>query len=226
MLKTLISKELKTQVIHKTYFYIVFFINLIKAARNAKNTQSIFNMAHAMMKLGHFNETIAYLKQDSPSLRYLNERKLMKKYTLDELDQLPEGSLGRIYAQHMLQNNLDPDFYEVLQITDDVAYFIMRIRETHDIWHVITGFGIDVPSELGLQAFTLAQTRSPIGTILIGGAMFKAAFKNLNSVSDIYDQVSKGWLLGRKAKKLFGADWENLWDKPLDQIRHDYNIVL
>ena len=31
-----------------------------------------------------------------------------------------------------------------------------RLRETHDIVHVLTGFGTDGPGELGLQAFNLA----------------------------------------------------------------------
>jgi ubiquinone biosynthesis protein Coq4 len=43
----------------------------------------------------------------------------------------------------------------ILEVTARVL--VKRGYETHDIWHVVTGFHTDVAGELGLQAFYLAQ---------------------------------------------------------------------
>jgi ubiquinone biosynthesis protein Coq4 len=32
-----------------------------------------------------------------------------------------------------------------------------RTRQTHDLWHVLTGLGTDIPGEIALQAFTYEQ---------------------------------------------------------------------
>jgi len=210
----------------KIYLYFKFIFALLRVSKNPQNTQAVFDLSRCLRNLGLFKKTIEHLNQDPQSSQFLTQRRLMSKYKLDDLDQLPAGTLGKTYAQHMMSNKLNPDFYEVIDITDDVTYFTMCMRETHDIWHVVSGFGIDVPGELGLQAFTLAQTYSPVSTVLVGGAMFLAPFKNLNSVSEIYNQVTKGWTLGSNAKTIFGTDWEKLWDKPLDQIRRDFNVNL
>ena len=37
------------------------------------------------------------------------------------------------------------------------AYLAQRMRQTHDIWHVLTGYATDVAGEVQLQAFTLAD---------------------------------------------------------------------
>jgi ubiquinone biosynthesis protein COQ4 len=37
--------------------------------------------------------------------------------------------------------------------------------------HVLTGFDIDGPGELGLQAFNLAEVRSPLAVLLIVGRL-------------------------------------------------------
>ena len=47
-------------------------------------------------------------------------------------------------------------------MTNAQEFVVHRLKETHDIVHVLTGFGIDGASELGLQGFNLAQNRSPL----------------------------------------------------------------
>ena len=46
------------------------------------------------------------------------------------------------------------------------AYVIQRLRQTHDLWHVVTGYDTDPASEVALQAFTYAQLRAPGSLVL------------------------------------------------------------
>ena len=85
-----------------------------------------------------------------------------KAIDLTELQKLPDGTLGRCYADQLISQGITPDaLIDPSPISNDAEYITHRLRETHDIIHVLTGFGIDGDSELGLQGFNLAQTRSP-----------------------------------------------------------------
>ena len=48
----------------------------------------------------------------------------------------------------------------------DAAYVELRLSQTHDLWHVITGFDTMVAGEIGLQAFHLTQFPHPLGAVL------------------------------------------------------------
>lgn len=88
---------------------------------------------------------------------------------LDALESLPEGSLGQIYARQLKDQGLTPEsLLDPNPIRSDTDYITHRLRETHDIVHVLTGFGTDPVGEIGLQAFNLAQNRSPMAALLWG----------------------------------------------------------
>ena len=70
---------------------------------------------------------------------------------------LPTGTLGREYALMMDRNGLDPASIPTMPDDDEGKYVRAHLYETHDLWHVVTGFGTDVAGELGLQAFYQAQ---------------------------------------------------------------------
>jgi ubiquinone biosynthesis protein Coq4 len=40
------------------------------------------------------------------------------------------------------------------------------------------------------------------------------------------DALAKGWTLGKRAKPLFGIQWNSLWEKPLEDIRVSLDIVI
>jgi ubiquinone biosynthesis protein Coq4 len=124
----------------------------------------------------------------------------------------------------MIRNHLDPNFYKTFEITNDAIMTIMRLRQTHDLWHVMTGFSTSVQDELGLQAFTYAQTASPLSPLLIGGGLLRAGFKNRQLTAPILESVAKGWAMGKKARPLFPLDWEANWKTPLTELRRDYGI--
>ena len=46
------------------------------------------------------------------------------------------------------------------EVTNLKSFVSHRLHETHDIIHVLTGFGTDLVGEMGLQAFALAQNRA------------------------------------------------------------------
>jgi len=134
---------------------------------------------------------------------------------LDALERLPSGSLGQVYAQQLRSQGLSPaSLIDPSPITSAQDYVVHRLRETHDIVHVLTGFGIDGPGELGLQAFNLAQNRSPLAVMLIFGGML-ATLQNDEPLEPLLKALARGFELGLAASCVIACKLEDGWERPL-----------
>jgi ubiquinone biosynthesis protein COQ4 len=101
---------------------------------------------------------------------------------------------------------------------------IHRLRETHDITHVLTGFGVDGPGELGVQAFNLAQNRSPLAVMLIFGGML-SALQNDQPLEPLLTALARGFELGLKAECVIAQKLEEGWDRPLADWRQQLRLT-
>lgn len=142
---------------------------------------------------------------------------------LDELLQLPEGSLGRVFAENMTRMGYKVEFFPMDRVSDDGMYLLMRLRCTHDIWHTVTGLGTDAPGELGLQGFTLAQLGSPLSVILILGGMIRSLFRP-REARRIAQEVRRGYRMGKTAQPFLPVRFEDAWSRPLSEWRHALGI--
>jgi ubiquinone biosynthesis protein Coq4 len=137
---------------------------------------------------------------------------------LDRLAALPAGTLGHAYATFMKAHGLTPNVFDGApeEVRDArAAYLIQRMRQTHDLWHVVTHCETDPAGEIALQAFTFAQLRAPSAAIL-------AALGTLRSL-ELTRQVARDaialYRVGVKADKLAWFAWEDHWATPLTEVR-------
>ncbi|MGB3640764.1 MAG: Coq4 family protein [Rivularia sp. (in: cyanobacteria)] len=124
---------------------------------------------------------------------------------LEELRQLPEGTLGR-----ELTHFLDTNGFEPLNSGD-------WIQRTHDVWHVITGLSPSTDDEFILQAFTRSQVFRPSSALLVlaGLLTHKCNLK----------EIIKVIKTGKMANKLVDWDIESDWATPLSEIRQKLGVI-
>src|ERR1700687_777325 len=89
----------------------------------------------------------------------------------EALRALPSGSFGRAYADFMESGNLTAEGLvqaEAMlarrsdeQVVPDRQFFGDRTRDMRDLWHVLTGYGMDEAGEAPHFAFTLAPVPTP-----------------------------------------------------------------
>jgi ubiquinone biosynthesis protein COQ4 len=148
------------------------------------------------------------------------------------LKRLPAGSVGAAYLQFTTSENISAqgliDESRKVENERDIdrehplAWYGRRMRDVHDLWHVLTGYGRDGMGEACLVAFSYAQTRSlGFGLIGLAGALkLKRELPNQPMLRAVWQAYRNG----ASAAWLPGEDYLQLLAEPLDQARARLNI--
>lgn len=191
-----------------------------RLSQNPNRLDEVFSIADAGSNLKILGEVAAFVSRDPQGARAMREGPRVGTVDLDALRTLPEGTLGRVFADHMIAHDLDPKAIPVPSHSPgDVRYIKTHLRETHDIWHVVTGFHTDVAGEIGLQAFYLAQLPSRLSAVLMAMAFVHLASKNIDARDAIMTEVMRGWAIGKQARPFFGFRWADHWSTPIAEVR-------
>jgi ubiquinone biosynthesis protein COQ4 len=179
-----------------------------------------------LSKLKATQLAIEYVKTKPGVAEIVRDRYLAPPPNMEALSKCPEGSLGESFAAYIKKTGFDPNYYRALAIADDTSYILTRLRQTHDIWHLVTGFESDVAGELGLQAFCLAQIRIPLPIILLAGGLMKVLIQSPQDLDKLLERIAVGYRMGAKAKPLLAERWEDNWDRSLTEIRQALDLDL
>ena len=147
------------------------------------------------------------------------------------LEDLPPGTLGREYFEHCRENQLDPllistesarvaDEYPA---TDEHRFVYNRYRDSHDLWHVLTGYGTDMAGEAGIIAWTYAQLRNR-GFLLI--FLLNALMCTRRGRPDVFVTTWRAFRHGKDSPLLLAVDWSRFLDRPIDAVRHELKLEL
>lgn len=136
------------------------------------------------------------------------------------------GTVGAAYRDFLESTGYSADgLVEVSKFEpslDDMAHpyawFGRRIRDCHDIWHVLTGYKADETlGEAALAAFSYGQVGG-LGWAVIGVAAGLKSVKVTGSTL-FAKAVWEGYRHGRAAQWISGEDYLTLLDEPLDAAR-------
>ena len=205
---------------------LLTFIDLV--AGSPINTNNVFDISDKLRDSTQIEECLAYMKQDQATSAMLAERYMGPDFDLEKLSKMPEGSLGWTYAKVMTAINYKPDFYRLRSVESDADYVINRVRKTHDLHHILTGFSFDDFGENGVISVTVAQIGYPslmlIDIISLMLYFFSGKDELGIDVEYLFDLISAGIKMGRKAKPLFPVKWEEVFERPLEELREELNI--
>jgi ubiquinone biosynthesis protein COQ4 len=186
--------------------------------------QTVGEMSDALVETPAFALAAQHLKQDPACARLIRDRYIPPAHDLDQLLSYPQDSLGYIYATAMKKSGFDPNLHVGMSAESDAKYVEVRLSQTHDIWHIITGFDTSGIGEIGLQAFHLPQLPYPLATVLIANSLISSTLLKPEELPSLLDAIAKGADMGRNAGALFAQKWEEAWDKPLTQWQAELNI--
>jgi len=191
------------------------------------DTPKVFEIIDALS--GNTGERLFRRFRRSPAgARVLHEQRALLA-TLDDracLHALPPGSLGRLYAEFAEREQLSAgglmDASAGIRRSDldpERRLFADRLRDMHDLWHVVTGYGRDLLGEAALLAFSFAQTRNPGVGFIVGVVLLRT-----RGDAQVRRLILDAWRRGRRAAWLPAQDWEALLEQPLASVREQLAV--
>jgi ubiquinone biosynthesis protein COQ4 len=193
--------------------------SLARIVANPEDTEAVLAFT-SLVNGGTASHRIERFYADPRGQALYGERRAIDSHTVDlaALAALPDGTLGHAYATFLGSRGLTPEVFDGPPdgITDPrLAYVIQRLRQTHDLWHVVTGCQTDPAGEIALQAFTFAQVRAPGNAILAIIGTLKAVRQKPAIVRDVIAL----YRAGVHANRLPTFPWEDHWSTPLTEVR-------
>jgi ubiquinone biosynthesis protein COQ4 len=197
-----------------------------KLLANGDDTTQVFRIMKAL-NVGNSEKNYARLIATEQGGRLAYDRLELTQRFTDRawVAQFAPGTVGAAYRHFLETTGYSADgLAEVSKVIreDELAHpygwFGRRIRDIHDIWHVLTGYKADESlGEACLVAFSYAQVGG-LGWAWIGGA---AALKSLKVTGNTLfaRAVWEGYRNGRKARWLAGEDYEALMAEPIEAAR-------
>ncbi|MEA5620256.1 Coq4 family protein [Cronbergia sp. UHCC 0137] len=213
--------ELQHQV---HYQMLIIFKSFFSMLSGDNSLDSVGEMTDALLETPAFALTAIHLKRDPACGKLISDRYIPPSHDLDKLLTYPQDSLGYIYASTMKKTGLNPNLHGGMKAESDAHYVELRLSQTHDIWHILTGFDTSLMGEIGLQAFHLPQFPYPLATMLVANSLMSSTLLAPQELPPLLEAIAQGLEMGKTVKPLFAQKWEEAWEKPLSQWQRELNI--
>jgi len=147
------------------------------------------------------------------------------------LDSFEPGTVGAAYRDFVRSENISAEgLAEISRARQSKveqahphAWFGRRTRDSHDIWHILSGYHRDGLGEACLVAFSYAQTGSLGWAVIALGAALRS--RGGRAKHPYVRAIWQGYTRGKAAAWLAGEDYEQLLREPLDAARRRLNIT-
>lgn len=139
---------------------------------------------------------------------------------------MPEGSLGRAYLDFCDAEGITPgglveasESTYAEELDPELRYIAERLRDAHDLWHVVAGYRTDLLGELSVLTFTFAQTGNKgLGILVAAGYLRTFTFWHTFGAEG-RALTREAYRRGRRAEWLPTVRWEEMLREPLDAVR-------
>lgn len=204
------------------------FTRLARLTLDLRRLDEVIAINDLLTKLARpadMDALLADLRRSPVAAQALQSRPRLGVLDVHELASMPPETLGGAYGRFMLERDLSPTSLPSLHGRRDIDYVLTHIYESHDLWHVVTGFDTDTNGEIALQAFYLAQHSSYLALFALSAVLINTAFFSYDQKHVRLEAIVGGWRLGVRSTKLFGVDWRQRLAQPLADIRREFGLL-
>ncbi|GGZ94847.1 hypothetical protein GCM10011617_13390 [Novosphingobium arvoryzae] len=151
----------------------------------------------------------------------------------DTLRKLPKGSLAHVYCDFMEREGLTAhglveDLAKYRRAdqyySDQVEWYFNRMRDTHDLQHVLSGYGRDALGEQCVLAFTYGQ-QPALAHLFLGYAGALEIRKRIKSKAPILRAVRKAQRMGNTCRRIIEQPIRELLAMPYEEARKAVGIT-
>lgn len=197
-----------------------------KLIKDKEDTEQVFHIFECLPRKGFMDDARAFVDSEKGQRLMASEPYLPD--VLDdhaELEKLPAGSVGRAYLDFMRREGLsaaglvaESDKMGRPRYDDQVQWYANRLRDTHDLFHILTGYGRDALGEQCVLGFTYGQTRN-LGNFFIAYAGGLELKRGVKGDAPVMGAIRQGQRHGQAAKAIIEQDIRSLLAEPLEAAR-------
>lgn len=201
--------------------------------KDKEDTGQVFHIFEALPWKGMYPAGRAFLESERGRAVMEGEAKLPA--LLDDhaaLRRLPPGSVAHAYCDFMEREGLTAqglvdEFARFLgdrpDYSDQMSDYLNRMRDTHDLLHVLTGYGRDALGEQCVLAFTYSQ-QPTLGNLLIAYAGAWEIRRVAPGKAPVLRAVREAQRLGKACPRVAELSIRELLAMPLDEARARLSI--
>lgn len=206
------------------YQMLIIFKSFFSMLSGDSSLKTVGELSDALLETPAFDLAAQHLKCDPACAALMCDRYIPPAHNLNQLLTYPQDSLGYCYATAMKKMGFDPNLHAGMTAESDADYVELRLSQTHDLWHIVTGFDTSPIGEIGLQAFHLSQFPYPLATMLVANSLMSSTLIAPEELPKLLEAIAQGFNMGKTAKSLFAQKWEEDWEKPLSEWRADLKV--
>ena len=205
---------------------------------NTAYIPEVAQILHDLEDMPRIIELFEMEKARLPRFREWLEKRSLSNFTLAETKDCAPGTLGAAIHNFMANSGYQLDlFFQEIKVVNDFTFYLRQTALTHDIEHMITGFGPNHGGEVALLTANMhAKARyfhpelssffSRIAFYLKAKTIMKDGFHYPEAMVVNLEAEFLGAEQGRNwAYPLMLVDWRQYVDTPIEDIRREFNIT-
>ena len=205
---------------------------------NTAYIPEVAQILHDLEDMPRIIELFETEKARLPQFRKWLEKKSLSNFTLAETKDCKPGTLGAMIYDFMANSGYQLDlFFQEIQVVNDFTFYLRQTALTHDIEHMVTGFGPNHGGEVALinanlhskaryfhpelsSFFNRIQYYLKAKTIMKDGLYYPDAMVLNLEAEYLGSQQGRNW-----AYPLMLVDWREYTDLQISEIRKELNIT-
>lgn len=217
-------------------------LRFVQLAEQCDSTiEDTFLLANGLRQSPQMQACVARLLAIPESRTLIQSRRLFNRRTPEELATFEHGTLGQIYYEIIKRKELSyeycpaPEYFNNLELDADYINYV--VFSTHDFYHIVSGFALDVFGEVGARSLLVAQCGYPPMALtdvvnLLSSWLSSEICQDCGDLDDghlsqvyLLEVMALGIRMGQRCRGLFAVDWDALMPLPLDVVRQELQIT-
>ncbi|MFC3174461.1 Coq4 family protein [Novosphingobium bradum] len=198
---------------------------------------AMFNAVFDVTDPEEYAAAVEAEKACNPEFRDWLAARRIEHYDPAEMGHHAPGSLGAAIRDFLLNSGMKIEFRDQREIENDIDYILIQRAQTHDIQHMVSGFGLNHLSEVALAISTgaadtsyftpaLAHFLNMIPNFIAASTLMRTQLHYPAGMPHLYDAMATGIAFGRQLRQpLFMVDWGARLDQQLDDIATDLGFT-
>ncbi|MEM1133355.1 MAG: Coq4 family protein [Pseudomonadota bacterium] len=205
-----------------------------KLIADKEDTEQVFHITNNLRSQRYFDDAMRFLESDfGKELRARDENLVAILDDHESLKAMPAGSFGRAYVEFMERENISAQGLveenakfasKIPSYPDQLEWFGHRLRDTHDLVHILTGYGRDPLGEQCVLAFSYSQNFS-LGFLFIAYAGGFEVKRRAPAGVPVFKAIRQAQRHGKAAANIGHSDITALLPRSIDEVRAEMNIA-